>query len=75
MTTPTIAQLQSSSLTHVVQQEIERAILAGDFAPGSKLNERELAEALASMSEAVVAYRGMGAVRERLCAELGAIGS
>lgn len=35
----------------------------------------QLAEALASMSEAVVAYRGMGAVRERLCAELGAIGS
>ncbi|PKO28588.1 MAG: hypothetical protein CVU36_16615 [Betaproteobacteria bacterium HGW-Betaproteobacteria-9] len=35
----------------------------------------QLAEALASMSEAVVAYRGMGAVRPRLCAELGAIGS
>lgn len=33
----------------------------------------ELADALASMSDAVVAYRGMGAVRERLCAELGAI--
>lgn len=30
----------------------------------------DLAEALASMSEAVVAYRGMTAVRERLCAEL-----
>ena len=30
----------------------------------------ELSEALASMSEAVVAYRGMGAVRERLCREL-----
>lgn len=30
----------------------------------------ELAEALASMSEAVVAYRGMTAVRARLCAEL-----
>lgn len=30
----------------------------------------ELAEALASMSEAVVAYRGMAAVRGRLCAEL-----
>ncbi|MDZ4294472.1 MAG: DUF3445 domain-containing protein [Hydrogenophaga sp.] len=35
----------------------------------------QLAEALASMSEAVVDYRGMGAVRERLCAELGATGS
>ena len=30
----------------------------------------ELADALASMSEAVLAYRGMAAVRERLCAEL-----
>ena len=30
----------------------------------------ELADALASMSEAVVAYRGMTAVRDRLCAEL-----
>ena len=30
----------------------------------------ELAEALRSMSDAVVAYRGMGTVRERLCAEL-----
>jgi dimethylamine monooxygenase subunit A len=30
----------------------------------------ELCDALASMSEAVVAYRGMTAVRERLCAEL-----
>lgn len=33
----------------------------------------ELREALASMSEAVVAYRGMAAVRERLCVELGTI--
>ena len=32
----------------------------------------ELREALASMSEAVVAYRGMAAVRERLCSELAA---
>lgn len=46
MTSPTIAQLQSSSLTHVVQQEIERAILAGDFVPGSKLNEAALAMSL-----------------------------
>ena len=30
----------------------------------------ELREALLSMSDAVVAYRGMAAVRERLCAEL-----
>ena len=30
----------------------------------------ELRDALLSMSDAVVAYRGMSAVRERLCAEL-----
>ncbi len=40
---PTIAQLQSSSLTTVVQQEIERAILAGEYGPGEKLNEAALA--------------------------------
>ena len=43
---PTIAMLQSSSLTTVVQQEIERAILVGEYAPGSKLNEAVLAEKL-----------------------------
>ena len=43
---PTIAMLQSSSLTTVVQQEIERAILAGEYAPGSKLIEASLAERL-----------------------------
>src|SRR6476620_300859 len=41
---PTIAQLQNSSLTTVVQQEIERAILAGEYEPGSKLIEATLAE-------------------------------
>ena len=46
MSSPTIAQLQSSSLTQVVQQEIERAILAGDYPPGGKLNEAALALAL-----------------------------
>src|SRR3954466_9497740 len=40
---PTIALLQSSSLTNVVQQEIERAILQGEYAPGSKLIESTLA--------------------------------
>ena len=40
---PTIALLQSNSLTMLVQQEIERAILAGEYAPGSKLNEAALA--------------------------------
>jgi DNA-binding transcriptional MocR family regulator len=43
---PTIALLQSSSLTTVVQQEIERAILVGEYAPGSKLIEATLAEKL-----------------------------
>jgi phosphonate utilization transcriptional regulator len=43
---PTIALLQNSSLAAVVQQEIERAILVGDFLPGAKLNEAALAERL-----------------------------
>lgn len=43
------------------------AVLA--VAPG---RAAALRDTLASMSEAVVAYRGMGAVRARLCAELGA---
>jgi phosphonate utilization transcriptional regulator len=43
---PTIALLQSSSLTNVVQQEIERAILQGEHAPGSKLVEAAIAEKL-----------------------------
>jgi phosphonate utilization transcriptional regulator len=42
----TIALLQSSSLTTVVQQEIERAILQGEYAPGSKLTEADLAQRL-----------------------------
>jgi phosphonate utilization transcriptional regulator len=40
---PTIALLQTSSLANVVQQEIERAILAGEHPPGSKLIEATLA--------------------------------
>jgi phosphonate utilization transcriptional regulator len=43
---PTIALLQSSSLTSVVQQEIERRILQGELAPGAKLIEAELAAGL-----------------------------
>jgi len=43
---PTIAMLQSSSLTTVVQQEIERAILQGEYAPGSKLIEATLAQTM-----------------------------
>jgi phosphonate utilization transcriptional regulator len=41
-----IALLQSSSLTTVVQQEIERAILEGDYAPGEKLTELSLSARL-----------------------------
>ena len=40
---PTIALLQNNSLTTVVQHEIERAILAGEYPPGAKLNEAALA--------------------------------
>jgi DNA-binding transcriptional MocR family regulator len=43
---PTIALLQSSSLTSVVQQELERRILQGELAPGDKLIEAALAESL-----------------------------
>ena len=42
----TIALLQTSSLTSVVQQEIERAILQGEYAPGAKLVEANIAEKL-----------------------------
>jgi phosphonate utilization transcriptional regulator len=43
---PTIALLQTSSLTSVVQGELERLILAGELAPGDKLGEVALAERL-----------------------------
>src|SRR5437773_9275272 len=43
---PTIALLQRSSLTSVVQQEIERAILQGEYAPGSRLVEANVADKL-----------------------------
>jgi phosphonate utilization transcriptional regulator len=43
---PTIALLQSSSLTSVVQKEIERQILQGELAPGAKLIEAALAAQL-----------------------------
>jgi phosphonate utilization transcriptional regulator len=41
-----IALLQSSSLTNLVQKEIERLILSGTYAPGDKLTEASIAEAL-----------------------------
>ena len=43
---PTITLLQTSSLTSVVQGELERMILSGELAPGAKLTEMALAERL-----------------------------
>ena len=41
-----IAHLQGNSLANLVQNEIERMILAGDLAPGAKLTELTLASKL-----------------------------
>lgn len=41
-----IALLRSNSLTTLVQQEVERRILAGELAPGDKLIEAAIAESL-----------------------------
>jgi phosphonate utilization transcriptional regulator len=43
---PTITLLQTSSLTSVVQAELERLILSGALAPGEKLTEMTLAARL-----------------------------
>ena len=43
---PTIALLQTSSLSSVVQEELERMILAGELAPGARLTETALAARL-----------------------------
>ena len=43
---PSIALLQSHSLSSLVQAEIERLILAGELPPGAKLTEALLAERL-----------------------------
>ncbi|MEO5700214.1 MAG: phosphonate utilization associated transcriptional regulator [Casimicrobiaceae bacterium] len=43
---PSIAALQAHSLPALVQRDIERMILGGEIAPGSKLNEAALAELL-----------------------------
>ena len=45
-TQATIALLQAHSLTSVVQAEIERLILSGELAPGTKLTEALLADRL-----------------------------
>ncbi|HEV3007801.1 MAG TPA: phosphonate utilization associated transcriptional regulator [Burkholderiales bacterium] len=41
-----IELVRQQSLTSLVQREIERRILAGELAPGTKLNEAELAMAM-----------------------------
>lgn len=41
-----IALMQSNSLPMLVQKELERMILAGDFAAGAKLNEASVADSL-----------------------------
>jgi len=43
---PTITLLQTSSLTSLVQAELERMILSGELAPGAKLTEVALAARL-----------------------------
>jgi len=43
---PTIALLRSASLSSAAQQEIERLILEGELAPGTKLAEAWLSERL-----------------------------
>jgi len=43
---PTITLLQTSSLSSVVQGELERMILSGELAPGAKLTEMALATRL-----------------------------
>ena len=43
---PTITLLQTSSLSSVVQGELERMILSGELEPGAKLTEMALAERL-----------------------------
>ena len=41
-----LAIVRQESLTSLVQREIERRIVAGELAPGAKLNEAELASAM-----------------------------
>lgn len=41
-----LAIVREESLTSLVQREIERRIVAGELAPGAKLNEAELASAM-----------------------------
>ncbi len=57
---PSIELLQQHSLTTLVQREVERRILAGELAPGAKLNEAELAAELrVSRGPVREAFRGL----------------
>ncbi len=64
---PEIRLVQSSSLSTLVQREIERMILAGDLPAGAKLTEANLAEQLGvsrgPVREAFRALEGSGLVR------------
>ena len=64
---PTIRLVQANSLSTLVQKEIERLILAGDLAAGSKLTEATIAELLGvsrgPVREAFRALEGSGLVR------------
>ena len=64
---PTVALLQSHSLSGVVQHEIERAILSGELAAGTRLNENALATRLGvsrgPIREACRALAELGLVR------------
>ena len=63
-----LALLRSSSLATAVQQEVERAILRGELAPGDKLNEAGLAERLGGsrgpVREALRMLETVGLVRQ-----------
>lgn len=62
-----IELLQSESLTTLVQRELERRILAGEFLPGEKLNEEAIAVKLGvsrgPVREAFRALESSGLVR------------
>ncbi|HSU42835.1 MAG TPA: phosphonate utilization associated transcriptional regulator [Casimicrobiaceae bacterium] len=64
---PAIRLVQANSLSTLVQREIERLILVGDLAAGSKLTEASIAEMLGvsrgPVREAFRALEGSGLVR------------
>lgn len=63
-TTPTVALLRASSLSRVIERDLERMILGGEVAPGERLNEKALADRFGT---------SRGPVREA-CQALGARG-